>query len=69
MWMNVRNRRGAMNSKDGNVHNLGKVCNGKDLGVRFDEFLTFEQHIQEKITKANQIMGMIRRTFIIMNVL
>ena len=53
-----------MINKDGSVHNLGKVCNEKDLGVRFDEFLTFEQHIQEKITKVNQIMGMIRRSFI-----
>ena len=34
-----------MISEDGNVHNQGKVCNEKDLGLRFDEFLTFENHL------------------------
>lgn len=36
----------------------------KDLGVNIDENLTFEEHISEKVNKANSIMGLIRRTFI-----
>ena len=34
-----------------------------DLGVIIDDKLKFEAHIQTKINKANQIMGIIRRTF------
>ena len=45
-------------------HALENVRHEKDLGVTIDDRLTFEQHIQEKITKANQIMGLIRRSFI-----
>jgi hypothetical protein len=33
------------------------------LGVIIDDKLKFEAHIQTKINKANQIMGIIRRTF------
>ena len=35
----------------------------KDIGVIIDEDLTFEPHILEKIKKANQMCGMIRRNF------
>ena len=35
----------------------------KDIGVNIDEDLTFEPHILEKIKKANQMCGMIRRNF------
>jgi len=35
----------------------------KDLGVVFDSELTFEEHISEKVTKANTIAGLIRRSF------
>ena len=35
----------------------------KDLGVIIDMELTFEEHITAKVKKANQIMGLIRRTF------
>lgn len=35
----------------------------KDLGVTVDGELSFEQHIQEKVNKANSMMGLIRRTF------
>ena len=36
----------------------------KDLGVIIDSHLTFSNHIAEKVNKANQIMGLIRRTFV-----
>ena len=35
----------------------------KDIGVVIDNKLTFENHINEKVNKANSIMGVIRRTF------
>ena len=35
----------------------------KDLGVTIDSNLIFESHIQIKVNKANQTMGMIRRAF------
>ena len=36
----------------------------KDLGVIVDSHLIFSNHIAEKVNKANQIMGLIRRTFV-----
>ena len=44
-------------------HNLECVEQMKDLGVIIDKDLSFEFHTQEKINKANRIMGMIRRAF------
>ena len=38
------------------------VTQEKDLNVIIDENLSFEQHIAEKIKKANSIMSVIRRT-------
>ena len=35
----------------------------KDLGVNVDKDLNFENHIQIQTKKANQLLGMIRRTF------
>ena len=35
----------------------------KDLGVIVDSELTFEEHISEKLRKANCIVGLIRRSF------
>ena len=34
-----------------------------DLGVIIDDNLTFQSHMQSKISKANSIMGLIRRSF------
>ena len=36
---------------------------GKDLGVSVDKKLSFNVHINEKVNKANAIMGIIRRSF------
>ena len=35
----------------------------KDLGVQIDNRLTFSDHINEKVNKANSIMGVVRRAF------
>ena len=42
---------------------LEHVEKEKDIGVNIDSKLTFEYHMNEKINKANSIMGIIRRTF------
>ena len=39
----------------------------KDLGVTFDDELSFSEHIALKVKKANQALGMIRRTFTCMD--
>ena len=44
-------------------HELEHVFKEKDLGVTIDSNLTFDEHISEKIKKANAIVGLIRRTF------
>ena len=42
---------------------MQRVSQEKDLGVTFDERLTFEQHILEKVKKEIQTMGLIRRSY------
>ena len=42
---------------------IDHVFDEKDLGVTIDFELTFEQHMSQKINKANTIMGLIRRSF------
>ena len=39
------------------------VFSEKDLGVTFDENISFDEHIANKINKANSVMGLIRRSF------
>ena len=39
------------------------VFEEKDLGIVFDHELTFNDHICDKVRKANAIMGLIRRSF------
>ena len=35
----------------------------KDIGLVTDSKLSFENHINEKVIKANSVMGVVRRTF------
>lgn len=42
---------------------LGECSEEKDLGVTFDDKLTFDPHIHNCISKANQITGLIKRSF------
>ena len=51
----------------GGRHNLECVNEMKDLGVTIDSNLTFESHIQEKVNKANRMVGLIRRTFMFLD--
>ena len=42
---------------------LERVDKMKDLGVTFDDDLSFKSHIYEKINKAYQMLGIMRRNF------
>jgi hypothetical protein len=39
----------------------------KDLGIWFDDSLKFHEHVMKAAEKANQILGLIRRTFTYMD--
>ena len=52
---------------DGNHHQLERVSYFVDLGVGFDCELSFAEHMNSKICKANQMLGIINRAFINMN--
>ena len=45
-------------------HSLDHVLEERDLGVIVDCHMTFEPHIDAKISKANSFLGLIRRNFI-----
>ena len=51
-----------MNNKD--LENKSEI---KDLGIVVDENLRFSNHIIDQVNKANQIMGIIRRTMVYLN--
>jgi hypothetical protein len=46
---------------------LEHVFEEKDLGVIIDGELSFDSHIMDKVAKANQMLGLIRRTFTFMS--
>ena len=46
-----------------NGHKLDHVEEKKDLGIIFDSELIFEKHFADKIKKANQMAGIVRRSF------
>ena len=46
---------------------LQKCEEEKDLGVIFDKDLSFDTHIQKSINKANQMIGLIKRSFSYLN--
>ena len=46
---------------------IQKCSEEKDLGVIFDSNLSFDPHIQKAISKSNQMIGLIRRSFSFMD--
>ena len=48
-------------------HELKSSAKEKDVGVTFSKNLKFDEHIQIVTTKANQIVGMIKRSFTFMD--
>ena len=59
---NIDDTEYTMETPNGNI-TIEKVHSEKDLGVIFDNKLNFTEHISTKVTKANQIVGLIFRTF------
>ena len=56
----------TMETTNGTI-SIEKVKSEKDLSVIFDSKLTFTEHISTKVTRANQIVGLILRTFTFMD--
>ena len=56
----------TMETPNGKVP-IEKVQSEKDLGVTFDSKLNFTEHISSKVKKANQIVGLIFKTFTFMD--
>ena len=52
-----------MTDSDDNEIMLDVVDQEKDLGVTIDKELAFRQHADLIVSKANRIMGLIRRSF------
>ncbi len=52
---------------NGNPVLLEYTTEEKDLGVLFDNTLSFEQHVETCITKANRTLSIIRRSFTYMD--
>ena len=50
-------------TKDNKDFQLKNVNQETDLGITVDSSLSFDQHVQAKVNKANSITGLIRRTF------
>ena len=46
---------------------LESKLESKELGVKVDNHLTCSNDIAEKVNKANQIMGLIRSTFVFLD--
>ena len=57
-----------MNSNQDEI-SLEHVGEEKDLGIIFQENLSFDEHIHSRIKKANQMMGLIRRVFTFLEIL
>jgi hypothetical protein len=53
-----------MRKYEGGITTLENVDSEKDIGVTIDRHLNFEKHIQTQIIKANQIVGLTRRSFV-----
>ena len=52
---------------NGQTNRIDTCDQEKDLGVTFDEKLLFYKHINNVISKANQMLGLIKRSFSYMN--
>ena len=48
-------------------HDMTHIEEIKDIGVVMDKNLTFEKHINAKIETDNKILGIIRRTYMLLN--
>ena len=56
-----------MKKESGEQHTLDAIKEEKDLGITIDANLTFKTHIMNSVNKANQMLGIIKRTFTCIN--
>lgn len=56
-----------MINTDGETKNLPCESREKDLGIQFQSNLKFDQHISTIVNKANQLLGLIKRSFCYMD--
>jgi len=52
-----------MQTRRGSTYLLQESCVEKDLGIWIDRALKFSEHVAHAASKANQILGLIRRSF------
>jgi len=62
------NKQYNMQDCTGNFHTLQEITEEKDLGIRTDPSLKFSVHIAYAVKKANQILRLIRRSFIFLDI-
>ena len=68
LHIGIRNPQMDYSMTNGNItFNIAKCESEKDLGVIFDSKLTFDNHIETIIKKANKMIGIIKRTFSYLN--
>ena len=60
---NNPDREYTMHKTDGTLHVIEEDVIEKDLGVEVDFMLNFHYHIQQKINKANKVLGCLRHSF------
>ena len=52
---------------DNDLKPINQVKEEKDLGVTFDSSMTYDAHISRIVNKANQMLGIVKRTFSYLN--
>ena len=56
-----------MADKNGTIDEISKVSSERDLGILFENSLSFEMHINKIVNKANSLVELIKRNFAFMN--
>ena len=51
----------------GERHSLSHSDLEKDLGIYVDDMLSFDHHIETTVKKANNVVGLVRRTFVFLD--
>ena len=57
----------CLHNLDGKPVELSRSEGEKDLGVMVDDKINFDKHIQQQVNKVNSIMGLIRRTYTLLD--
>ena len=63
LGQNNPNHKYVMRDNEGHSTQLEETELEKDLGLHIDNKLSFHQHVNQGVNKANRILGIIKRTF------